>query len=114
MQGSDYDILKAFQVIVSVKQVLQNVRSNTDETFPSVYVSMNDIARVAGLEDLIVTRKCGCQTTPNNVSATTANKHFKRSIFILFSDCFLREFNSRFTTLALQVVLVFNIIPAQV
>ena len=114
LQGSDYDILKAFQVIGSVKQVLQNFRSNIDETFPSVYVSMNDIARLAVLEDLTVTRKCGCQTTLNNVSATTAKKHFKRSIFVLFSDCFLRQFNSRFINLALQVVLVFNIIPAQV
>ena len=114
LQGSDCDILEAFQIIGSVKQVLQNVRSNIDETFPSVYISMKDIARLAGVEDLAVTRKCGCQTTRNNVSATTANEHFKRSIFVLFSDCFLREFNSRFTTLALQVVLVFNIIPAQV
>ena len=36
LQGSECDILRAFQIIDSVKQVLQNVRSNICETFPSV------------------------------------------------------------------------------
>ena len=102
LQGFECDILKAIQIIGSVKQVLQNVRSNIDETFSSVYVSMTDTARLAGLEDLAILRKCGRQTTQNNVPASAANEHFERSIFIQFLDCFLREFNSRFTTLASQ------------
>ena len=100
LQGSDCDILKAFRIIGSVKQVLQNVRSNIDETFASVYVSMTDMARLAGLESLEVACKCGRQTTQNNIPAATTQEHFKRSIFIRFLECFLREFNSRFTTLA--------------
>ena len=45
LQGSECDILKAFQIIGSVKQVLQNVRSNIDKIFASVYVSMRDMGR---------------------------------------------------------------------
>ena len=75
---------------------------------------MTDMARLAGLEDLAVPRKSGRQTTRNNVPASTANEHFKRSIFIPVLDCFLPEFNSRFTTLASQAALALNIIPAPV
>ena len=109
MQGSECDILKAFQIIRSVKQVLQNVRSNIDETFASVYVLLTDMTRLAGLEGLAVTGKCGRQTTRNDAPASSANEHF-----IPFLDCFLREFNSRFATLASQAVLALNIIPAHV
>ena len=38
LRGSECDILKVFQILGSVKQVLQNVRSNIDETFASAYV----------------------------------------------------------------------------
>ena len=110
---SECYILKAFQIISSVKQVLQNVGSNIDETYASVYASVTTMARLAGLEDLAVPRKCGPQTTWN-IPASTANEHFKTSIFIPYFDCFLPEFNSRFTTLASQAVLALNIIPAHV
>ena len=75
---------------------------------------MTDMARLAGLKDLAVSRKCGRQTTRNNAPASTANEHFKRSIFIQFLYCFLREFNSRFTTFTSQAVLALNIVPAHV
>ena len=114
LQASECDILKAFQIIDSVKQVLQNVRSNIDDIFALVYVKMTEMARLAGLEGLTVTRKCGRQTTWNNILASTTHKHFKTSIFISFLDCFLWKFNSRFTTLASQTVLALNIIPAHV
>ena len=114
LQGSECDILKAFQIIGSVKQVLQNLRSNIDETFASFYVSMTDIARLADLEDFAVPWKCGRQTTRNNDPTSTGIEHFKRSIFIPILDCFSWEFNSRFTTLASQVILTLNIIPAHV
>ena len=35
VQSSEYDIFKAFQIIGSVKQVLQNVRRNIDDTSPA-------------------------------------------------------------------------------
>ena len=80
-----------FQVIgFVVKQVLQYVRSNIDEKFASAYISMADMTRLACLEDLKVPRKCGRQTTRNNIPALTANEYFKRSIFIPFLDFFLR------------------------
>ena len=60
-QGSERDILIAFQNIGSVKQIPLNVRSNIDETFTSIYVSMADMARLAGLESLALPFKCGCQ-----------------------------------------------------
>ena len=63
LKGSECNKLKAFQIIGSVKQVLQNVRSNIDETFISVYVSMTNMTRLAGLEDLAVPCKCGRQIT---------------------------------------------------
>ena len=63
LQGSECDILIGFQIIGPAKQVLQNVRSNIEETFTSVYVSMRDMARLAGLEDFAVPRKSGRQTT---------------------------------------------------
>ena len=71
-----------------------------------------DMTILAGLEDLAVPRKCGRQKTRNNVPASTANEHFQRLIFIPLLDCFLREFNSRLTTLASQAVL--NAIHAHV
>ena len=110
---SECYILKPFQIISSVKQVLQNVGSNIDETYASVYASVTTMARLAGLEDLAVPRKCGPQITWN-IPASTANEHFKTLIFIPYFDCFLPEFNSRFTTLASQAVLALNIIPAHV
>ena len=94
LQGFECNILKAFQIINSVKQVLQNVRSNIDETFASVYVSVTDMARLAGLECIAAPHKCRPQTAQNNVPASTTHEHFKRSIFIVFLDCSLREFNS--------------------
>ena len=63
VQGSECDIFKAFQIIGSVKQVLQNVRRNIDDTFASNYVSMTDMARLVGLEYLVVPRKCRRITT---------------------------------------------------
>ena len=114
LQGSECDILKIFQIIGSVKQFIENFRSIIDETFASVYVSMTDMARLAGLEGLAVPRKCGRQTTRNNVSSSTTHERFKRSICIPFLDCFILEFNSRFTTLAAQAVLALNIKPAHV
>ena len=56
LQGSEFDVLKAFPTIGCVKQVLQNVRSNIGETFASVNVSMTDMARLAGLEGLTLPR----------------------------------------------------------
>ena len=69
-QGSECDILIAFQNIGSVKQIPLNVRSNIDETFTSIYVSMADMARLAGLESLALPFKCGRQTTRNSVPAS--------------------------------------------
>ena len=112
LQCSECDILKFFQIFGSVKQILQNVRSNIDEIFASVYVLMTGMTTLAGLEGLDVPRKCRRQRSRNNVPASTTHEHFKRSIFIPFFDCFLREFNSRFTTLTSQAVLALNIIPA--
>ena len=114
LQGFECNILKAFQIIGSVKQVLQNVRSNISEIFASVYVSLTDMARLAGLECVAAPHKYGPQTTRNNVPASTTHEHFKRLISIAFLDCSLREFNSRVTTLASQAVLALNIIPAHV
>ena len=53
LEGSGCDILKAFQIIGSVKQVLQDVRSNIEETFASVYVSITDMAKLAGLKNVV-------------------------------------------------------------
>ena len=72
------------------------------------------MARLSGLEGLAVLCKCGRQATRNNVPASTTHEHFKISIFIAFLDCFLRKFNSIFTTLASQAVLALNVIPAHV
>ena len=58
--------------------------------------------------------KCGRQTPRNNVPVSTTHEHFKRSIFIAFLDCSLREFNLRVTTLASQAALALNTIPAPV
>ena len=70
---------------------------------------MKDMTRLASLESLAVPRKCGSQTTQNNVPASTTQESFKRSFFIPFLDCFLQKFNSWFTTLASQAVLALNI-----
>ena len=40
--------------------------------------------------------------------------NFKRLIFISFLDCFLQELNLKFTIIASQTVLAFNIIPVHV
>ena len=114
LRGSECDILKVFQILGSVKQVLQNVRSNIDETFASAYVLITGMTTLAGLEGLDVPRKCRRQRSRNNVPASTTHEHFERSVFIPFFECFLREFNLRFTTLTSQAVLALNIIPAHV
>ena len=70
LKGSDYNILKVFQIVGSVKKNLQNFGSNTEKKFASVYVSMTGMRRLAGLESLAVPHKWRRQRHPNNVAAS--------------------------------------------
>lgn len=75
---------------------------------------MLEMANTAGLDELPVPRRCGRQTTRNNVESSTSEEYWRRAIFIPFMDHLITEFEERFSQLTQGAVLGLHLLPTKV
>ena len=110
LQGSALDILTAFDEVQTVKRELQDIRSNAEKEFSSVFQTITEMAHVIGKEPGIP-RTCVRQTQRVNVEGQTPEGYWRVAVFVPFLDNLLTQLNTRFTQMSREAVQGLLLLP---
>ncbi|XP_062512637.1 52 kDa repressor of the inhibitor of the protein kinase-like [Corticium candelabrum] len=98
LQGSQLDVLEAYGEINQVLGLLEEIRSNSEREFSSIFASASAVtSRVLDQDHPQVPRLAARQTLRSNHPASTPESYWRRAVFIPFIDSMISELGSRFT-----------------
>ncbi|XP_062508479.1 52 kDa repressor of the inhibitor of the protein kinase-like [Corticium candelabrum] len=101
LQGSQLDVLEAYGEINQVLGLLEEIRSNSEREFSSIFASASAVtSRVLDQEHPQVPRLAARQTLRSNHPASTPESYWRRAVFIPFIDSMISELGSRFTDMS--------------
>ncbi|XP_062512673.1 52 kDa repressor of the inhibitor of the protein kinase-like [Corticium candelabrum] len=101
LQGSQLDVLEAYGEINQVLGLLEEIRSNSEREFSSIFASASAVtSRVLDQDHPQVPRLAARQTLRSNHPASTPKSYWRRAVFIPFIDSMISELGSRFTDMS--------------
>ncbi|XP_065199035.1 uncharacterized protein LOC135830743 [Sycon ciliatum] len=114
LQGSHIDILTAYSEITSAKELLQDVRINSDVEFATIYAAASELTSLFGHAHPELPRLVSRQTLRNNTPAPTLEIYWRRAVFVPFVDSLIEQLNSRFSAIATAAVQGLLLLPGSV
>ena len=99
LQGSEMDIITAYQHIEEVCREIQSVRENAETEFKPIFQAASQMAQMSG-NQVSMPRNCSRQTLRSNVESSTPEEYYRRSVFVPFLDSLLLQLSSRFSKLS--------------
>ena len=108
LQGTQMDILTAYQKLSLVKEEMQDIRKNMDSEYKIVFENCKKMADAADVV-LGMPRVCSRQKYRGNIKSKDPEEHFKRNLFIPFVDNMISQMMERFghvTSAAVKAILL--------
>ena len=98
LQMPGIDLGSAYRRIKALRTWLEEMRSNADERFKSLFLTAHDLANTLGVEELTIPRRVGRQVHRNNAPASTpdAESHYRINVFIPFIEDVIQQLGERF------------------
>ena len=98
--------------IVTVKEVLSEVRSNIDTYHKKLYDSVVSLGGKINALPPSLPRRCTHQTNRENVPSNTPEEYFRRAITIPFFDDMISHLNNRFSDVQRKAIMALSIVPS--
>lgn len=110
LQGKQQDVCNALANVTQVKNALQSIRNDADNSFKEIMETVSKLASIVNI-DIKMPRICNRQTKRVNVSSNSPEEYFKVTIYIPFLDSLISQLHSRFDERLKQVLPLQGLIP---
>ena len=90
LQGTNMDIIHAYQQVGLVSKEFEAIRSSEEEEFGVIYKRACEMAHTAE-RTITKPRTAARQTLRGNVEADTPETYWRRTILLPFIDCLINQ-----------------------
>ena len=97
LQTKEQDLTEACDIVKSLHDILQRMRSNCEQEFHDIFTNASELAADLDIH-LLMPRTVRKQTQRRNCEANTPEDYFKRSIFIPYVDSILKKLTDSLIT----------------
>lgn len=111
LQGSNMDIVQAYDRVSRVTEMLTDIRDNAEKEFHEIFLDAGTMASKVG-GNLHPPRTTARQTLRTNIEATTAEEYWRRAVFIPYVDCIISQLNDRFKGRSASALNALHLIPS--
>lgn len=113
LQGSELDVIQAYNKVKHIKDELSAVRQNSKRTFGYVWGKATSMSNAAGVS-ISVPRTCAKQTLRSNTSGKNPSTFYRRTVFVPFLDSLLQQLGDRFEGLSAHALQGIMLMPNMV